>query len=40
MVTKLFMRLVNAEEKTWDAAISTKGVNCPFEGQALAANPT
>src|SRR5438270_496295 len=32
MVSRLFMRLVNAEEKTWEAPFSTEGGACPFEG--------
>jgi hypothetical protein len=40
MVSRLFMRLVNAEEKSWDAAILINFSGCPFEGQALAANAT
>ena len=33
MVTKLFMRLVNAEGKTWEAAILINVGACPSKGQ-------
>src|SRR4249919_1801356 len=36
LVTKSFMRLTNAEGKSWEPSISLEGVNCPPEGQALA----
>jgi hypothetical protein len=38
MVTQLFMRLVNAEEKGWCDAIVINVDACPSKGQVLAAN--
>ena len=38
MVTQLFMRLVNAEEKGWCDAIVINVGPCPSKGQVLAAN--
>src|SRR5690348_2943570 len=33
LVTQTFMRLVNAEEKSWIESISSEGARCPGEGQ-------
>src|SRR3954452_11770311 len=40
VVTGLFMRLVNAEEKSWGTPFSIEGVNCPPKGRLFAPLPS
>src|SRR5258708_40207656 len=40
MVSGLFMRLVNAEEKTWGTPFSMGAVNCPSQGLLFAPLPS